>query len=322
MWRKYLKTLASVLVLALVFTMFVPIEKTDASSLYGFSQSAIYSNQIVLNINSNRLPKGSVVNWEWEMTGNNGTSTVNLKPRVAISDNKVTITNVSSAYRYGFTLYCDYYDSYGSLRTHYYVGSASNISMAPSKVTGLKQTNWYCYICSLRADWNKQMGTTGYQYELYNYKNAKIRTGNCTEPYSSYASLSNLVLQTYKMRVRAYTTFNGKTTYGAWSNLIEIVPPVKSLTGKAKKKKVSLKWSKVPGATSYTIFVSTKKDSGYKATKTVKKNKVTIKKIGKKKLKSKKTYYIYVRPNRKVNGKDVFRTFANSSTIILYGRVR
>lgn len=282
--------LASVLVMALVFTMFVPIENAEATSSTGLTQSAIYSNKIVLNIKPDSLPKGTVAQYKWEMNGYNGTSNVNLNPSVSFSGNQITITNVSSAYSYNFKLYCDYYRSYdGKLQTDWYVGSASSISMAPAKVTGLTQKNWWCYICSLDTAWNRQMAVTGYQYELYNYKGALVNSGNKTSNYSAYANFSNLALQTYRMRVRAYTTFNGRTSYGAWSDMLEIVPPVKKLTGKSKKKKITLKWSKVPGATSYTIFVSRNRDSGYVATKTVsaKKNKVTINKMGKKKLKSK-----------------------------------
>ena len=319
MWRKYLKTLASVLVLALVFTMFVPVPEAEAAS-GKVSQNGLYSNKIVLDIPESAYPSNatSIDRTYVEVRSGNNTQTVFNQ---AGAYSQITITGVSPTYQYNVYVYCDYSTRYGSY-TKSTVGYVYNAALAPTKVTGLTQKNWWCYICSLDTTWNKQASVTGYQYELYNYKGAKVKSGISKYPSGAYADFNKLVLQTYKMRVRAYTTFNGKTTYGAWSNWLEIVPPVKSLTGKAKKKKVSLKWSKVPGATSYTIFVSTKKDSGYKATKTVKKNKVTIKKIGKKKLKSKKTYYIYVRPNRKVNGKDVFSTFANSSTIILYGRVR
>ena len=51
MLKKYIKTLAMALIMALVFTMFVPVEKTEASS--GVTQSAIYSDRIELNLNLN-----------------------------------------------------------------------------------------------------------------------------------------------------------------------------------------------------------------------------------------------------------------------------
>ena len=320
MWRKYLKMLASVLVLALVFTMFVPVQTAKAAS-GKVSQNGIYSNKIVLDIPASAYPSSatSIDRTYVEVRSGNNTQTVFNQ---AGAYSQITITGVSPTYQYNVYVYCDYSTRYGSY-PNWSVGSVYNAAMAPAKVSGLYQRNWYCYICSLDTAWAPQQSVTGYQYELYNYKGALIKSGN-SKSYSAYANFSNLALQTYRMRVRAYTTFNGRTSYGAWSDMLEIVPPVKKLTGKSKKKKITLKWSKVPGATSYTIFVSRNRDSGYVATKTVsaKKNKVTINKMGKKKLKSKKWYYVYVRPNRKVNGNNVFSTFANASTPIVYGKVR
>ena len=156
-------------------------------------------------------------------------------------------------------------------------------------------------------------------------KNALVATAVKPSYYSAYENFNKLASATHRMRVRAYTTFNGVTTYGAWSDWLEIVPPLKKLTGRSSgKRKVTLKWSKVKGATSYTVYVSTKRTTGYKKTKTVsaKKKKVTIKKIGKKKLKSGKRYYFMVRPNKKVNGVNYFSTFNNASVPIVYGKVR
>jgi len=325
MWRKYLKMLASVLVMALVFTMFVPVPEAEAAGY--LTQPAIYSNKIVVDINQNFYPNLNrytikQVNVDVRVNNGNYKRVITGTTYPEEIPTQVEITSVSPINVYDIKV------SFDSIRNND-GGSYSNnatlysAAMAPAKVSGLYQRNWYCYICSLDTAWTKQQSVTGYQYELYNYKGALIKSGN-SKSYSAYANFSNLALQTYRMRVRAYTTFNGRTSYGAWSDMLEIVPPVKKLTGKSKKKKITLKWSKVPGATSYTIFVSRNRDSGYVATKTVsaKKNKVTINKMGKKKLKSKKWYYVYVRPNRKVNGNNVFSTFANASTPIVYGKVR
>lgn len=325
MWRKYLKMLASVLVMALVFTMFVPVPEAEAAGY--LTQPAIYSNKIVVDINPDLYPNTSYyyidqVNVDVSVNGGNYSRVITGPVNPSTLPTQITLTNVSPVNTYNVKVAYSYTSkSSGKSNSSYY--TLYDAAMAPVKVSGLYQRNWYCYICSLDTAWTKQQSVTGYQYELYNYKGALIKSGN-SKSYSAYANFSNLALQTYRMRVRAYTTFNGRTSYGAWSDMLEIVPPVKKLTGKSKKKKITLKWSKVPGATSYTIFVSRNRDSGYVATKTVsaKKNKVTINKMGKKKLKSKKWYYVYVRPNRKVNGNNVFSTFANASTPIVYGKVR
>ena len=323
MFKKYLKTMASALIIALVVTMFVPLEAAEASSYY--SQPAIYTNKIVVDINSSAYSPSSyksITNTYVDVRVNSG----NYQRVLAYSGmaSRVTITGVNPYNSYDVKVTYDYYSS--SAGKMYYDNSLFTLydaAMAPVKVTGLRQVNWWCYIGSLSTSWTRQQSVTGYQYELFNNKNVRVRYGN-RNYYSASESFSKLASATHKMRVRAYTTFNGTTTYGAWSDWIQIVPPVKKLTGKSKKRKITLKWSKVAGASSYTIYVSTSKSSGYKKTKTVsaKKSKATIKKIGKKKLKSGKRYYVMVRPNKKINGKTYYSTFKNASIPLVYGKVR
>ncbi len=78
---------------------------------------------------------------------------------------------------------------------------------------------------------------------------------------------------------------------------------VKGLSVKSKKKKLAVTWKKVTGARGYQIYYSTSKKFKKKKQRTVKKNKVTLKK-----LKTGRTYYVKVRAytvdgNRKVYGK-------------------
>ena len=75
------------------------------------------------------------------------------------------------------------------------------------------------------------------------------------------------------------------------------------------KKKATVKWSKVTGATGYEIYMSTKKSSGYKKVGTnTKNNKISYTKT---KIKRKKKYYFKVRTYRIVNGKKVYSSYSN-----------
>ena len=76
------------------------------------------------------------------------------------------------------------------------------------------------------------------------------------------------------------------------------------VTLKAGKKKVTVKWKKVAGASGYVIYRSVKKGSGFKAVKTIKKG-GTVKFVNKK-LKGKKTYYYKVKAYRLVGGKKIY----------------
>ena len=77
---------------------------------------------------------------------------------------------------------------------------------------------------------------------------------------------------------------------------------VKAVKLKAKKKKLNVSWKKVSGATGYEVMSATNnKFTKNKKTVTVKKNKVTLKK-----LKPKKKYFVKVRAYKLANGRKYF----------------
>lgn len=95
-------------------------------------------------------------------------------------------------------------------------------------------------------------------------------------------------------------------------NLIKQNTPAKTTLKAVKKtgtKKAKLTWKKVKAASGYEIYMSTKKSSGYKKIKTIKKAKtVTFTKSG---LKKKKTYYFKVRTYRTANGVTYYGNYSN-----------
>ncbi len=112
----------------------------------------------------------------------------------------------------------------------------------------------------------------------------------------------------YKYRVRPYVMCGTRRVFGGWSGYKYIGVEKKVSTKFNKKKKyVTLSISKVSNASSFTVYASTKKNSGFKKVKTVsaKKRSVTIKKVAGKKLKKNKVYYFKVVVNGKVGKKTV-----------------
>lgn len=324
--KKGIRVLARVLIVTLVVTMFVTLPAQEAKAkTYEMTQPGIYTNKIVLDINDALEyyeMNGTVHGWYvYIRVGNGDWLKMTTLP---ISQRRVTIVNVSPNYHYAVRLYCDWTDGGGSYHVGDFASSLDNVAMAPAKVTGLKLNrcyNWSTYT-SISTSWNKQSGTSGYHFQLYNRKGQCVKN----EFYNSNSlTLDFLSNQTYRFRVRAFSWYRGSRKYGSWSNWIYIVPPTRKVSGYSNKKRaMTLKWSKVPGATSYTIMVATKSGGVYKASKTVsgKKTKATVKKIGKKKLKSKKYYYFYVRPNMKVNGKNKYCSGRVGHFTVLYGRVK
>ena len=110
----------------------------------------------------------------------------------------------------------------------------------------------------------------------------------------------------YKVKVRAYA-LNSKNEkmYGSWSSwkYVSPQPDVTKIKNNKSKKGIQISWDKIKGANRYVVYVSTKKDSGYKKFQITGKNSTTITKYGKNKLKSGKTYYFYVVAQKKVDNK-------------------
>lgn len=91
----------------------------------------------------------------------------------------------------------------------------------------------------------------------------------------------------YFIQTRTYTTKNGKTTYSGWSAKKYFIQQVNV----GKKAKNTVKWQKINGAKSYTLYASTKKNGKYYKIKTTKGTFAKVTKINKKNF---KTAYVKV----------------------------
>lgn len=178
-----------------------------------------------------------------------------------------------------------------------------NVPTLPTKVTGLDSEFWSLTSNYLELEYAARNSADGYQYQVYTVDGKKkLVDGKAasTSPYFSSSKLKGYKFM--KVRVRAYININGKAKYGAWSawDYFARQPKIES---KNTKSGIKISWSKVAGAKNYVVYVSTKKDSGYKKLTTTTKTSTTIKKCGKASLKSGKTYYYYVVANKKVGNK-------------------
>lgn len=114
--------------------------------------------------------------------------------------------------------------------------------------------------------------TDGYEIEIRNLKNKKIKTVTS----ESYYGFTNMVTNgklfntAFKYRVRSYIVFNGQKYYSPYTKYNTYVPGavlqsisrdrVTSTGGK-------LKWKKVSGAKSYTVYWKTSKNGKWKVAK-------------------------------------------------------
>jgi len=72
---------------------------------------------------------------------------------------------------------------------------------------------------------------------------------------------------------------------------------------------LNVRWNKIAGVTGYDIYVSTKRDSGYKKVASVGRNttRTNISRFNKKKFSKNKGYYVYVEAKKKV-GKTTYKS--------------
>ena len=193
------------------------------------------------------------------------------------------------------------------------------IPVKPSKVSGVDVTHYWQNLSEICVE-NSRIGCAdGYQYQLYTAykdKDSKIKTVTTSSAYTYIKTSALKKHNFYKVKVRAYA-LNSKNEkmYGSWSSwkYVSPQPDVTKIKNNKSKKGIQISWDKIKGANRYVVYVSTKKDSGYKKFQTTTKTGTVIKKCGKNKLKSGKNYYFYVEPQKKVGNKYVSGLAGNAN---------
>lgn len=220
--------------------------------------------------------------------------------------------NLKAGTAYSFRATIDRLYNNGSTYTE--TVCSGTIGTAPGMVTGVNISKWWKYLLNVDVIWDKQTASDGYEY-IMQYSNGKaFKKGTVTSNNTSFNKIKNE--NTYKIKVRAFSTINGKKYYGNWSGMVGLLtqPTVKSAKIDAKKGTLTLSWNKINGAKSYDVYVGTSKKikSFKKVASNIKasKNSTVIKKFNKKKFSAKKTYYFYIAAKMKV-GKNISDSGAN-----------
>lgn len=174
-----------------------------------------------------------------------------------------------------------------------------------SMVEGVKQTG--ATDNSISMEWTPLNYADGYNIYLSKNKDEygcytdfeKVGTVTGT----SYVAENLNPSTEYCLKVKAYKNRNGFYQEGIVAESKKMKTDAKTAEKKvegtrvSKGKKFKISWKKISGIQKYEIYLSLKKNKGFKKVKTVsaKKTSATISKYGKKKLSLKKKYYIQVR---------------------------
>jgi hypothetical protein len=238
-----------------------------------------------------------------------------MKLLTTTSKTKAMVKNLKSSQEYNLYVYAyRKADSYVAEQEYSkadgYI-SSYDLRLIPGKIstTKIKITDYFSALKEVNVKWTELNYAEGYQIQVFNYngKNSRYTT---TSKYG-YAYLEKIdASRFYKFRIRGYVTINGSKKYGEWSSYKYVGQQVdvKSVTQtKSTKRQAKVTWDKMDGATSYTVYMSTKKDSGYKQVGSTSKNTLTVSKLGNSNLQKNKNYYVYVVANRK-SGNSVYKS--------------
>ena len=240
--------------------------------------------QIYQYINGEYILKGETSNTSFTISGLKNSGAL---PFTAIRVNPIRSAGTYKAIGYGKMLY------------------SSSLRLISDKVKNVSIKYYWSSLKEINFGFNPALYADGYQYQLYDLNGKKpVSTGTTLSYYST--TVNNIKANRfYKLRVRAYVTVNGKKLYGDWSDFNGFAFQPKVSIKASGKNGFKLSWKKTKAAKSYTVYMSTSKDTGYKKIKTLKKTSLKVTKFKKKKLKKRKQYWFYVVANTKMGKKTV-----------------
>lgn len=185
----------------------------------------------------------------------------------------------------------------------YYGTINRNFIIIPDKLKGLKKSGKTA--SSIKISWTASPKVDGY----YIYRSRSANSGYSLISTQTATSFTDKDLQSgryYYYRVCAYKKINGKVYTGAYSSVAEktngyiVNKPASLKVSKESTSSLKLTWKVTSKANGYIIYRSTKKDSGFKAIKTIKTPYTTY--FTDKKLSKGKTYYYKVVAYRNFSG--------------------
>lgn len=196
------------------------------------------------------------------------------------------------------------------------VGSRKYITYKPTLAKANKFSQFklqYFSASSTNATISFQNDTkhqSGIEIEISSLSGKKINSIKTGYGYSSRVSfsLSKIKNKGFKYRLRSYVTTDNKECYGPYTKSKIVVASPKVTAYKKSNSSLNLRWEKISGAKSYTVYMAKERNDRFKKVATVKSNNYTLKKT-----KPYKNYYIYVKANGVKSGKKSY-----SSTTAVY----
>ncbi|MGN0653495.1 MAG: fibronectin type III domain-containing protein [Oscillospiraceae bacterium] len=230
------------------------------------------------------------------------------KPTVTVKNSKGEALKNGTDYTVSYASDCKNTGKYAvkiTFKGNYSGTKTLYFNILPSKTTKLTATQT---TSSIKATWTAVTGATGYKVVIYKGSKA-VKTVYTTKTTYTFSKLSKGT--TYKVRVTAYKTIDGKKVLSSVYTLLTTAtkPGTPTLKVTASSKKAMLSWNKQTGATGYVVYMATSKNGKYTKIATLKGNtKVSYTKTG---LTKGKTYYFKVAAYETVGGKNIYGSFSS-----------
>ncbi|MDO5294689.1 MAG: hypothetical protein Q4F05_18285, partial [bacterium] len=196
-----------------------------------------------------------------------------------------------------------------------YYGKYTNNLKAAARPTTTKVSVTSNGKTSIKISYASIKGVSG--YEIAQYKNGKwvvIKTAGSKTTAKTISGLKEGT--TYKFKVRGYVMVNGKKVYGNYSSALTTAtktktPVISSI--KTSKKKVTVSWKKVSGATGYEVYKYNTSKKKYQKVKTI--TKAGTVKYTSSNLKAGTTAKYKVRAYKTVGSKKIYSNYSAAKSI-------
>lgn len=162
------------------------------------------------------------------------------------------------------------------------------------KINNAKEGYCSFFIEGLNAYSNPEMKS---QIVIYDTENNQVGEQTFTGNYNGASIECDELVDNkfYYAKICGYYINSKKEELcGEWSDAIYFSTAISPLKTSQKNRQVTLQWPKVKGAAEYTVYVSKKKDSGFKKVCNTNKLTKTVSKYGSTKLQAGKNYYFKV----------------------------
>lgn len=313
--EKFLKKGSKLLLTLLTLLLIVGVSKVDvkAANNGSFTPGTITSTSATITYTN---VSGTTYYLGVGLTSSDAVTDAKEHDHAVVSGNAITFSDLSAGNKYYIVALNTSDESLatGSFTTT--IGATSN----------LKVKKYKTFQGDATISWTDQTACK-FKYVLKNVSKSTTLKSSTTDASSlTFSGLSADYI--YKITVTPYLATGSSDDANSDNSATTYIIPQSMITEtddgfdiSVKNKKLYVNWNEISNVTGYEVYVSTKKDKGYKkvaVTNKSTKSSATIKKYKGSKFNAKKTYYVYVLPKKKVSG-TVYKAVPNYTYVYKKG---